>query len=101
MAQAAPPAAMRDGDAAMPHDVWRAHLASYRSEEEAVAGWEQLLKAEPKLYGRFDPQVLWTDVPKRGAYARLTMGTFADRKAAEAACESVRNPRRYCAPLKE
>lgn len=97
----APPAAMAMKDAeAMHHDVWRAHLASYRSEEEAIAGWESLLKTEPKL-GRFDPQVLWTDIPNRGSYARLTMGEFADRKAAEAACETVRTPRRYCAPLKE
>jgi hypothetical protein len=94
-------ASMKDGGAAMHHDVWRAHLASYRSEEEAIAGWEVLLKAEPKLYGRFDPQVLWTDIPNRGSYARLTMGEFADRKAAEAACETVRTPRRYCAPLKD
>src|SRR3546814_6783616 len=79
----------------------RAHLASYRSEEEAIAGWEILLKADPKLYGRFDPRIEWAEIPNRGSYARLTMGEFADRKAAEAACATVRNPRRYCAPLRD
>src|SRR3546814_6459865 len=73
----------------------RAHLASYRSEEEAIAGWEILLKADPKLYGRFDPRIEWAEIPNRGSYARLTMGEFADRTAAEAACATVRNPRRY------
>ncbi|MFC3676861.1 SPOR domain-containing protein [Ferrovibrio xuzhouensis] len=100
-AQAIPPATMKDEGAAMHHDAWRAHLASYRSEEEAIAGWEILLKADPKLYGRFDPRIEWAEIPNRGSYARLTMGEFADRKAAEAACETVRNPRRYCAPLRD
>ncbi|WP_370152822.1 SPOR domain-containing protein [Ferrovibrio sp.] len=94
---------MKDGAAPKPagSEVWRAHLASHRTEWAAINEWQELLKAGPKLYGQLDPQITWTELPNRGSYARLTFGSYPDRKAAEAACAVVRGPRRYCAPLKD
>lgn len=94
---------MKDGAAPKPagSEVWRAHLASHRTEWAAINEWQELLKAGPKLYGQLDPQITWAELPNRGSYARLTFGAYPDRKAAEAACAVVRGPRRYCAPLKD
>jgi len=87
--------------AAAGHEVWRAHLSSQRTEWAAIGEWEGLLKADPKLYGQFDPQVVWADIPNRGAFARLTVGPYPDRKAALDACAKLRSPRHYCAAIRD
>lgn len=80
---------------------WRAHLASHRTESAAINEWQELLKANPSLYGQFDPQVEWVDTPQRGSFARLLLVGFADRKDADAACARIRSSTRYCASVKE
>lgn len=78
---------------------WRAHLASHRTEAAAINEWQELLAANPALYGQFDPQVEWADTPGRGAFARLVLTGFADRKAADDACAKLRTGTRYCAAI--
>lgn len=60
--------------------LWRAHLASHRTEQAAINEWQERLKADPKRYDGLDPLVIWTDVPSRGAFARLTVGAWAEKK---------------------
>lgn len=81
--------------------LWRAHLASHRTEGAAIAEWQELLKKDPKLYGEFDPSIAWIDVKDRGSFARLLVGGWAERKEADAACAKIRGPRRYCAAIKD
>lgn len=80
---------------------WRAHLASHRTESAAINEWQELLRANPSLYGQFDPQVEWVDTPQRGSFARLLLVGFAERKDADAACAKIRSSTRYCASVKE
>lgn len=80
---------------------WRAHLASHRTESAAINEWQELLRTNPALYGQFDPQVEWVDTPNRGAFARLMLVGFAERKDADAACAKIRSSTRYCASVKD
>lgn len=80
---------------------WRAHLASHRTESAAINEWQELLKANPSLYGQYDPLVEWVDTPSRGPFARLVLVGFAERKDADAACAKIRSSTRYCASLKD
>lgn len=77
---------------------WKAHLASHRTEGAAINEWQELLKSNAALYGQFDPLVEWTDT-QRGAFARLVLVGFADRKAADDACAKIRSSTRYCASI--
>ncbi len=80
---------------------WRAHLASHRTESAAINEWQELLRANPSLYGQYDPLVEWVDTPSRGAFARLVLVGFAERKDADAACAKIRSSTRYCSSVKE
>jgi hypothetical protein len=79
---------------------WRAHLASHRTESAAINEWQELLRGNPSLYGQYDPLVEWVDTPSRGAFARLVLVGFAERKDADAACAKIRSSTRYCASVK-
>lgn len=83
---------------ASPVPGWKAHLASHRSESAAINEWQELLKGNAAFYGQFDPLVEWTDT-QRGAFARLVLVGFADRKAADDACAKIRSSTRYCASV--
>lgn len=83
---------------ATPAPGWKAHLASHRTESAAINEWQELLKANATLYGQYDPLVEWTDT-QRGAFARLVLVGFADRKAADDACAKIRSSTRYCASV--
>jgi len=61
----------------------------------------EFLRANPALYGQFDPQVEWVDTPNRGSFARLMLIGFAERKDADAACAKIRSSTRYCASVKD
>jgi hypothetical protein len=80
---------------------WRVHLASHRTESAAINEWQELLKANPQLYGQYDPLVSWVELQGRGSFARLELVGFPDRKAAEAACAKLRSGSRYCAAVSE
>ncbi|MFN4311255.1 MAG: SPOR domain-containing protein [Ferrovibrio sp.] len=80
---------------------WRVHLASHRTESAAINEWQELLKANPQLYGQYDPLVSWVELQGRGSFARLELVGFPDRKAAEAACAKLRTGTRYCAAVAE
>lgn len=102
-AQPTPPAmagSMKDMTAAATSG-WRAHLASHRTESAAINEWQELLKGNPSLYGQYDPLVEWVDTPNRGAFARLVLVGFAERKDADAACAKIRSSTRYCASVKD
>jgi hypothetical protein len=79
---------------------WRAHLASHRTESAAINEWQELLRANPSLYGQFDPQIEWVDTPNRGAFARLVLVGFAERKEADAACAKI-HASHYCVSVKD
>lgn len=80
---------------------WRAHLASHRTESAAINEWQELLRSNPALYGQYDPLVEWVDTSNRGAFARLVLVGFAERKDADAACARIRSSTRYCASVRD
>lgn len=75
------------------------HLASYRSEAAAMAGWKTLQKQHASALGSLSPSVDRTDLgPGKGVYYRLKAGPLSDRQAAETLCSSLKARRQYCAP---
>jgi len=81
--------------------LWRAHIASHRSEEAAINDWQARLKAAPQVYGELEPTLVWVDLPNRGAFARLTFGDYASKREVDAACARITGPGRYCNAVAE
>jgi hypothetical protein len=92
-AAAAAPTASADGR-------YGAHLGSYRSVEEAKAGWATLAKANPDLLGPLAYQTAEFDPGDgRGVFIRLLAGPFDDRGKADALCKSMLSKRAFCRVL--
>lgn len=77
------------------------HLASYRAEKAAERGWKVLSdKFKSELGGLDYTLVKFKPRTGRGDFFRLVVGSFADKKAADAACRPLRTKRQYCQALK-
>jgi hypothetical protein len=101
---AAAPAAMAPPmPAPMPASAdgrYGAHLGSYRSVEEAKAGWATLAKANPDLLSPLAYQTAEFDPGDgRGVFIRLLAGPFDDRGKADALCKSMQSKRAFCRVL--
>jgi len=92
-AEAKPPAPA--GDAR-----WGAHLGSYRTVDEAKAGWATLTKANPDQLGPLAYQTAEFDPGDgRGVFIRLLAGPFEERGKADALCKSLQGKRAFCRVL--
>jgi hypothetical protein len=77
-----------------------AHLGSYRSVDEAKAGWATLARAHPDLLSPLGYQTAEFDPGDgRGVFIRLLAGPFEDRGRAEALCKSMQSKRAFCRVL--
>lgn len=89
-AAASPRPAGPESDARGPVSL---HLASFRSEERARRGWEELQARHPELKG-LKPQVTRVDLPGQGTFFRLLAGPVADRATADRLCKTLQA--QYC-----
>ena len=72
------------------------HLASYRTEAQAQAGWADLLKRFPKALGTLAPDVRRTPVPGQADTFRLYAGPLATQGEAAAVCRALAAKRQFC-----
>lgn len=79
-----------------------AHIASYRSAENAERGWGLLFASNGDLLGAMSHRVLEVDLgPDKGIFYRLLAGPLPDRAAADSLCRALKSRNLYCTPLKE
>jgi cell division protein FtsN len=64
-------------------------LASYKSESEALAGYEELRLQHGDLVGSLTPNVQKADLGANGTFYRLHLGSFSTKEAAKKACSSL------------
>jgi cell division septation protein DedD len=64
-------------------------LASYKSEADALGGYEQLRQQHGTIIGSLSPNIEKTDLGANGTFYRLHLGSFSSRQAAKDACKSL------------
>ena len=73
------------------------HLASYRSKEDALDGWQHLRRLYPGLLDGLQGHFGMFDVPSLGGrYFRLTAGPFNGAAGAQGLCRSLTEAGQYC-----
>ncbi|WP_019962326.1 SPOR domain-containing protein [Woodsholea maritima] len=72
------------------------HLASYRSEEMAQAGWREMVAQYGSILAGLYPRIIRADLGERGIYYRLHAGHFLDQASAQALCERLKSVDVYC-----
>ncbi len=63
--------------------------ASFRSQEEAQAGFQELQSRHPSLLGTYSPLIQQADLGTRGTYYRLRIGPIETRSQASQLCNSL------------
>lgn len=76
--------------------VAAAHLASFRTEERAQAGWRELSGKYAALKGT-SPRIVRVDLPGKGVFYRLHAAPLASMDAAKALCTGLQG-QQYCDP---
>ena len=72
--------------------VYTVQIASYRSEQEASAGWQTLTTEQSDLLAKLPHAVAKADLgADKGIYYRLQAGSFNDRKDAKALCSDLKD----------
>lgn len=64
-------------------------LASYKTEADALAGYERLRQQHGTVIGGLTPNVQMADLGAGGTFYRLDLGAFSSRQAAKKACSSL------------
>ncbi|HLI11463.1 MAG TPA: SPOR domain-containing protein [Alphaproteobacteria bacterium] len=79
---------------------WRVQLGAMRSAAEAEHEWERLRRAHSALLGSLKLKVQKVAVAGKGDFYRIQGGPLADREAASALCERLKNAHVACFPVK-
>jgi Flp pilus assembly protein TadD len=71
--------------------IYTVQIASYRSEQEASAGWQALTAEQADLLAKLPHAVAKADLgTDKGIYYRLQAGSFSDRKDAKTLCSTLK-----------
>jgi hypothetical protein len=79
---------------------YMAHLASYRDETHAVAGWKTLQKAHRDLLINRTPVTVTAEVPGQGTFVRLMADGFSQLADVSEFCSGFKASGQYCIPVK-
>lgn len=72
--------------------IYTVQIASYRSEQEAAAGWQTLTTEQADLLAKLPHAVAKVDLgAEKGVFYRLQAGSFSDRSAAKALCSDLKS----------
>jgi len=72
--------------------IYTVQIASYRSEQEASAGWQTLATVQADLLAKLPHAVAKADLgAEKGVFYRLQAGAFSDRNAAKALCSDLKD----------
>jgi cell division septation protein DedD len=71
--------------------LYTVQIASYRSEQEASAGWQTLTTEQADLLAKLPHAVAKADLgTEKGVFYRLQAGSFSDRNDAKALCSDLK-----------
>ena len=76
--------------------LYGVHIASYRTMDHVVQGWETMWAMLPDVLGPLQARVEAADLGERGVYLRLKAGPFATRADALSACAELSQSAIYC-----
>ncbi|MGD2131548.1 MAG: SPOR domain-containing protein [Maricaulaceae bacterium] len=77
--------------------LYAIHLASYRTEASATAGWSVLTHEVPGVLEGLHPRVETVDLgPEQGVFLRLKAGPLDSREDAAARCAALSGAGYYC-----
>jgi hypothetical protein len=76
--------------------AFKIQLSAVRTEAAAKTEWDKLKKAHPSVLGRLTLNVEKADLGQKGIYFRIQAGPFADRAAAEVACQELTKQKASC-----
>jgi hypothetical protein len=79
---------------------YMAHLASYRDETHAAAGWRTLQKAHRDLLINRTPVTVTAEIPGQGTFVRLMANGFSQLADASEFCSEFKASGQYCIPVK-
>jgi hypothetical protein len=79
---------------------YMAHLASYRDETHAAAGWKTLQKAHRDLLINRTPVTVTAEVPGQGTFVRLMTDGFSQLADVSEFCSGFKASGQYCIPVK-
>jgi hypothetical protein len=99
----APPPAIRkaEGQKAEGHQHgYMAHLASYRDEIHAAAGWKTLQKSHRDLLINRTPVTMTAEIPGQGTFVRLMADGFSQLADVSEFCSEFKASGQYCIPVK-
>lgn len=86
----------KGGDIRLASVLFGVHLASYRHNADAVAGWRTLQRQYPSELSLLEPRVAPVTLEGRGAFVRLIAGGFSTQQTAAALCETLIKRGRFC-----
>jgi hypothetical protein len=82
------------------HHGYMAHLASYRDEIHAAAGWKTLQKAHRDLLINRSPVTMTAEIPGQGTFVRLMADGFSQLAEVAEFCSEIKVTGQYCIPVK-
>jgi hypothetical protein len=94
------PAPQSTAQQAGPQHGYMAHLASYRDEIHAAAGWKTLQKAHRDLLINRSPVTVTAEIPGQGTFVRLMAGGFGQLADVSEFCSGFKASGQYCIPVK-
>ncbi|UEM03061.1 hypothetical protein JL101_024310 [Skermanella rosea] len=79
---------------------YMAHLASYRDQEHAMAGWKTLKKSHRDLLINRAPVMVRAEIPGQGTFVRLMTDGFTQLTDVSEFCTGLKASGQYCNPMK-
>jgi cell division septation protein DedD len=76
--------------------AYKIQLSAVRSDAAARTEWDKMKKAHPSVLGRLTLNVEKANLGQKGIYYRIQAGPFADRAAADAACQELTKKKAPC-----
>jgi cell division septation protein DedD len=76
--------------------AFKIQLSAVRTEAAAKTEWDKLKKSHASVLGRLTLNVEKADLGQKGIYYRIQAGPFADRAAADAACQELTKQKAAC-----
>lgn len=86
----------KPGDIRLTSVLYGVHLASYRHNADAVAGWRTLQSQYPNELSLLEPRTAPISIEGRGDFIRLIAGGFSSQQTAAALCETLSRRGRFC-----
>lgn len=83
-------------DMKMTSVLWGVHLASYKKEDEASAGWRKLQRDNPDELGLLEPRIERITIEGKGEYLRLVGGGFSAQAKARKLCDALSSKGLFC-----